>query len=80
MSNPARKPCLNEAVHYVSHGSPDGTYQSECKAADITRVTSQTVVNLMVKNDTGLFFNQGLPYFAYEKGNLKAATWHFDHG
>ncbi len=76
MSNPARRPCLNEGVHYVSYGTPGGEYPSRCRAADVTEVVDATTVHLMVKNPTGLFFDQNLPFSPPD--NLTGGTWHYE--
>lgn len=76
MSNPARKPCLGEAVHYVSYGTPGGEYPSRCRAADVTEVVSPTQVHLLVKNPTGLFFDHDNPYAPPD--TLVGGTWHWE--
>lgn len=78
MGNPARRPCLNEGVHYVSYGTPGGEYQSECRAADITKVVDAGTVHLMVKNPSGLFFNHDVPHIA---ADLRVGgSWHYESG
>ena len=67
-------PSVRRMVSYFSHGSPDGKYKSEDRAAVITAVheapagtpiaeapTGQTV-DLCIFNPTGLFFTQGVPF------------------
>lgn len=72
-------PSVGRVVHYVSYGTPDGEYHSECRAAIITEVDSKapadanTYVGLCVLNPTGMFFNQHLPYSESPRGG----TWHW---
>ena len=57
------KPSVGRIVHYVSRGSADGAYESECRAAIITAVRGDSdVVDLAVLNPTGLFFDCGTSY------------------
>lgn len=52
------KPSVGRIVHYVSYGTPNGEYKSECRAAVITEVQGPiTAVGLCVLNPTGVFFN-----------------------
>jgi len=52
-------PSVGRAVHYVARGSADGVFPAVCRAADITETHPDdwTVVGLMAKNPTGLFFH-----------------------
>lgn len=52
------KPSVGRAVHYVSHGSADGTYGKRCRAATVAEVDQidPELVGLAVLNPTGLFF------------------------
>lgn len=52
-----QKPTIGRIVHYQDHGSPDGTHKSEPRAAIITKVHSDTCVDLCGLNPTGMFFN-----------------------
>lgn len=61
------KPSIGRIVHYWSHGSADGTYKPECRAAVVTAVKGgwndpqgvrQWVVDLTVFNPEGLFIKQ----------------------
>lgn len=61
-----QQPSIGRVVHYTSHGSADGVYGKECRAAIITAVHDRDTVpedgvpyvDLCVLNPTGLFFNQ----------------------
>lgn len=50
-------PQLGQRVYYQSHGSPDGRHASEARVALVTRVHGPRVVDVVVLNPTGLFFN-----------------------
>jgi hypothetical protein len=58
-------PSVARMVHYVSHGSLDGTYPMACRAAVVTEVTqhpeADPTVGLCVMNPTGLFLNPAIP-------------------
>jgi hypothetical protein len=58
-------PSVTRMVHYVSHGSPDGTYPMACRAAVITETgphpDTDMTVGLCVLNPTGMFFNRDVP-------------------
>jgi hypothetical protein len=51
------KPTVGRIVYYKSFGTPGGEYQSEDRAAIITKVHNDTCIDLCVFNPTGLFFN-----------------------
>jgi hypothetical protein len=51
------KPTVGGIVYYKSYGTPGGEYQSEDRAAIITRVHTDECVDLCVLNPTGMFFN-----------------------
>lgn len=59
------QPSIGRIVHYVSRGSADGTYPSECRAAIVTELAhadeSSDVVGLAVLNPTGQHFTRA-PY------------------
>lgn len=75
-----QRPALNTPVHYVSHGSPNGEYVSECRAAivvgvpAITRAPSSRGVDLLVLNPSGVFFNRCLQ----DEVDRVGGTWHYD--
>lgn len=53
-----QKPSIGRIVHYHSHGSPNGQHKPEPRAAIVTAVHTDTVVDLMVCNPTGLYFDR----------------------
>lgn len=64
-----QRPTVGRIVHYTSHGTPDGTYGKECRAAIITGVDEYQPsddghlvghVDLCVLNPTGMFFNRSV--------------------
>jgi hypothetical protein len=67
-----QKPSVGRIVHYQSFGTPGGEYTSQPRAADITQVHETHAdglpfagtpdVGLCIKNPTGLFFNERVPY------------------
>lgn len=65
------KPSIGRVVHYVSYGTPNGEYPSECRAAIVTEIpgTHATrngvlgpLVGLCVLNPTGQFFNREIQH------------------
>lgn len=68
MEPPTQQPSIGRVVHYVSRGSVDGQYPPTCRAATITEVDRELVVDfyrspgsvpnvgLAVTNPTGVFF------------------------
>jgi hypothetical protein len=58
------KPTVGRVVHYQSFGTPGGEYESEPRAAIITRVNGgdTTSVGLCILNPAGQFFNQSVHY------------------
>lgn len=50
-------PTVGRIVYYKTYGTPGGEYQSEDKAAIVTRVHTEECIDLCVFNPTGLFFN-----------------------
>jgi hypothetical protein len=60
------RPSLNDAVHWVSLGSADGSYPPACTAADVTWVhpdepgTGDHIVSLLVKKPWSIDFHQGV--------------------
>lgn len=69
------KASVGRIVHYVSYGTPNGEYASQCRAAIITEVDGESFqVGLAVLNPTGLFFRQGvMADFTENQGG----TWHW---
>lgn len=63
---------IGRVVHYQAHGSPNGQHKSLPRAAIIAGLitdgpdgpVTNDLVDLVVLNPTGLFFNQGCPYDA----------------
>lgn len=80
-------PTIGRHVHYVSHGSADGTYPSVCRVAIVTEVKDMVEdgyggrdpntdrVSLCVLNPTGMFFSQDLPHA--DAREMKGGTWHW---
>lgn len=66
------KPSVGRIVHYVSYGTPNGEYRSECRAAIVTSVEGE-FANLAVFNPTGMFFNGCLQ----DEGSKAGGTWHW---
>lgn len=73
-------PSVGRIVHYVSRGSADGRFQSECRAAIVTEVSPDTGrVALMVLNPQGIFWDWGLEHAEaadYPEG-MVPGTWHW---
>lgn len=77
----AQKPSIARMVHYVSYGTPNGEYESACRAAVITGVPEPTTedgqttvfASLCVLNPTGMFFNQ----FVVHDEDKSPGTWHW---
>ncbi len=68
------KPSVGRIVHYVSYGTPNGEFTSQCRASMVTEVTSETEISLCVLNPTGFFFNQHL---LQDEITKKGGTWHW---
>lgn len=66
-------PTVGRIVHYFSYGTPGGEFQSEARAAIITAVKSETIVDLCVLNPTGMFFNQNVT--ATDQGKAGCWSW-----
>lgn len=71
------QPSIGRIVHYVSRGSADGEYASECRAAIVTDLAQPDeaidVVGLAVLNPTGIHFTRApLAESVHEGG-----TWHW---
>jgi hypothetical protein len=73
------KPSVGCIVHYQSHGSPDGTYKSECRPAIV--VTAPTAgrgrptkkLDLFVMTPTGTHHNACLQ----DEDTKAGGTWHW---
>lgn len=88
---PSILPTIGRHVHYVAHGSADGTYPSVCRVAIVTEVPTEIAVeadggqqslvpnvdsvSLCVLNPTGMFFSQDLPHA--DAKEMKGGTWHW---
>lgn len=69
-------PSVGRIVHYVSYGTPNGEYESTCRAAIITDVNDAgDQVSLAVLNPTGMYFNQDLEYD--DSRAPEGSTWHW---
>lgn len=73
------QPSVGRIVHYRSHGSADGAYPPECRAAIITEVQPDTdLVGLAVLNPSGAFFRPidggGC---AHDESLHHGGTWHW---
>lgn len=55
-------PSIGRVVHYRSYGSPKGEFSSEARAAIITNVHKDNLVDLAIFNPTGIFFNCNCSY------------------
>ena len=64
-------PTVGRIVHYQSFGTPGGEYKPEARAAVVTRVHSDTYVDLCVLNPGGIFFNTSVQFDA----DGKPGTW-----
>lgn len=75
-------PSVGRVVHYVSHGTPDGEFGKECRAAIVTAVKltdpvpahGMPYVDLCVMNPAGLFFNTQV---RYDEKDWNGGTWHW---
>jgi len=54
------KPTVGRMVYYKSYGTPNGEYKPENRAAIITAIHSDTVIDLCVLNPEGMFFNRNV--------------------
>lgn len=75
----SQKPSVGRMVHYVSHGTPvqsDDTqvFPSACRSAIITEVKNDSTVSLFVMNPTGVFFNEEC---SLDDGDQLGGTWHW---
>jgi hypothetical protein len=75
-------PSVGRDVHYVSYGTPQGEFTSQCRAAKITEVDPEDPahVGLVALNPTGFFFHalNGFPPGAWQDEDGHAGgTWHW---
>lgn len=73
-------PSVGRIVHYVSYGTPGGEYDSECRAAVVTRVDPEVperFIGVAVVNPAGLFFNAEVPHQEPVNGQAEGGTWHW---
>ena len=71
----ASPPKISQPVHYVSYGTPDGEYDSTCRAAFVTQIIEPEsgTVGVAVLNPTGLFFHPAIVL----DGGKAPGTWHY---
>jgi hypothetical protein len=67
-------PAVGRIVHYKSFGTSNGEYKSECRAAIITAVHSDTL-DLCVLNLEGMFFTRSVHASGVTVGEI-SGTWH----
>lgn len=76
-------PTVGRIVHYMAHGSKDGTHPQVCRAAIVTEVTEHDdkgqpsdtpVIHLTVFNPTGWFLN---PCAHAPADEMRGGTWHW---
>lgn len=70
---PEQKPTVGRIVHYQSYGTPGGEYKSQPRAAVVTAVHTDDVVDLCVLNPEGMFFNRSVQRDVDGKGG----TWNW---
>ncbi|WP_327376191.1 hypothetical protein OG393_20930 [Streptomyces sp. NBC_01216] len=71
-------PAVGRIVHYVSYGTPGGEYTSQCRAAIITAVHGQFLVDIAVLNPEGMFFNRGVTHGEPKPdGSHEGGSWHW---
>jgi hypothetical protein len=82
------RPTVGRMVHYVAHGSKDGTHPKTCRAATVAALPKGyapglMVVSLVVLNPQGTFFDQAIRHAATRECGDDAmdrtppATWHW---
>lgn len=69
------KPSVGRVVHYVSYGTPNGEYVSQCRAAIVTETEDGggEACGLAVLNPTGMFFSKAL----HDESRKSGGTWHW---
>lgn len=78
------KPSVGRIVHYVSYGTLNGEYPSECRAAIVTDVDKYQEsapdsrflghVNLCIFSPEGMFFNKSC---LQDEDAKRGGTWHW---
>ncbi|WP_409238299.1 hypothetical protein [Streptomyces sp. PA5.6] len=70
------KPSIGRIVHYLSHGTPGGEYQPQCRAAIVTEEPrgDSDLIALAVLNPDGMHFNRYVPQSEDER---RGGTWHW---
>lgn len=73
-----QKPSVGRIVHYVSYGTPNGEYTSQCRAAVVAGVPetgddSDVYLDLAVLNPTGMFFNRCVQ----DEADKTGGSWHW---
>lgn len=69
------QPSIGRIVHYMAHGSADGTYPKKCRAAVVTDVDEQDPdwLHLAVLTPTEVFHNRS----QLDGGEQAGGTWHW---
>lgn len=71
-------PTVGRIVHYVSYGSADGRWTSECRAAIVTETHYEgkdpTAIGLAAINPTGIFFDREC---RWSENDHTGGTWHW---
>lgn len=77
------KPTIGRVVHYWSHGSADGVYEAQCRAAIVTEAYGNGVnlpdgraweASLAVFNPEGIFLKQDIHQ---DEKKTRGGTWHW---
>lgn len=77
------KPTIGRIVHYRSHGSADGVYEPECRAAIVTEFFGDGAnlpegrvwkASLAVFNPEGIFLKQDVHQ---DDKKSRGGTWHW---
>lgn len=77
------KPTIGRIVHYWSHGSADGVYEAQCRAAIVTESYGAGVnlsdgrsweASLAVFNPEGIFLKQDV---VQDEKKTRGGTWHW---
>ncbi len=68
-----QKPSVGRIVHYTSRGSADGAFVPECRAAVVASVINDQMLDLVVLNPTGVYFNSA----CQDEDEKCGGTWHW---